>query len=93
MSKCFSGVGNSRLLSERGPDGPCRKVLPKVICTKAVKNENKGLVIAPLGKRRHPTGTWSTAASLLKSTALNTVARKLNQSLRKDSHHIFEDLY
>jgi len=50
MSKCFSGVGNSRLLSERGPDGPCRKVLPKVICTKAVKNENKGLVIVIAGE-------------------------------------------
>ena len=52
MSKCFSGVGNSRLLSERGPDGPCRKVLPKVICTKAVKNENKGFLHCTFGEEK-----------------------------------------
>ena len=90
--KSFSWVGNSRLLWHRGPTGPQRSVCPENICTVITCNERKGCIVLPLVRRRHPTGTKLTELSPRESVVVNTVARKLNQSLRKAVHYTYKDL-
>ena len=43
-------------------------------------------------RKRHPTGTKLTELSPRESVVVNTVARELNQSLRKAAHHTYQDL-
>ena len=49
-------------------------------------------MVSPWASKRHPTGTQLTELSPRESVVVNTVAWKLNQSLRKAVHYIYQDL-
>ena len=90
--KSFSGVRNSRLQWHSGPNGPRRSASPENIRTVVIGKKHKGWIVSPWVRERHPTGTQLTELSPRESVVVNTVAWKLNQSLGKAVHYIYEYL-